>query len=250
MVTPFAYTHGQSPLHRLDVRCKFGLLCLLGMAMLNTGLLGCLVWTGLLALTLHGIGLGPVKTVDRLKWFILFLGLIFLVRALSTPGTPEFHVFGRPVTREGLYTGAVTSLRFFILMVLGLVFTITTRPAQGKAAAQWFLAPIPLIPEKRVAVMISLALGFLPLILKQLEETRNALKARCADRQRNPVTRTVNLCFPLLRKTFAAADHMTLAMESRCYSEDRTDPEFTGSGRETAFMVLVPALALVLAWLP
>ena len=250
MVTPFTYKTGTSVLHRLDVRCKSALVCLISLAMIYTGPTGGLVWLLVMALALVHIGQSPWTTFVYLKWFLVFLLMIWLVRALSEPGTPVPNLLHLPLTWEGIAAGGLSALRFFILMVTGLIFSATTKPAQVKAAAQWFLAPIPLIPEKRVAVMISLALGFLPLILKQLEETRNALKARCADRQRNPVTRTVNLCFPLLRKTFAAADHMILAMESRCYSEDRTDPEFTGSGRETVFMVLVPALALVLAWLP
>lgn len=250
MVSPFAYTPGQSLLHRLDVRCKFGLLCLVSMAMLKTGLHGCLIWLGLLAPTLARTGLNPMKALSHLKWFILFLFLLFLVRALSTPGTAQFHLYGLTVTREGIWSGAVTGLRFFILMVLGLVFTITTRPAQVKAAAQWFLTPIPLVPEKRVAVMISLALGFLPLILKQLEETRNALNARCIHLEKNPIKRALHLSLPLLRKTFSAADRMVLSMESRCYDEDRTDPEFSSSGKEGLFLVLIPALAGALCFLP
>ncbi len=250
MVSPFAYTHGQSLLHRLDVRCKFSLLCLLSMAMLNTGLYGCLVWLGLLALALARAGTHPMAALSQLKWFILFLFLLFLVRALSTPGTAMFHIYGIPLTREGIWSGTVTGLRFFILMVLGLVFTITTRPAQVKAAAQWFLAPVPLVPEKRVAVMISLALGFLPLILKQLQETRNALNARCIHLRKNPIQRALYLSLPLLRKTFSAADAMVLSMESRCYDEGRTDPEFSPSGKEVPFLVLVPALAAALWFLP
>jgi energy-coupling factor transporter transmembrane protein EcfT len=122
-------------------------------------------------------------------------------------------------------------------MVTGLLFSATTRSASLKNAAQWYLRPIPFVPEKRVAVMISLALGFLPLILQQAEETRNAIHSRCGNLEKNPVKRFTRLTLPLLKKTFLSADHLILAMEARCYGEDRTDPEFKPSGREAIFII-------------
>ncbi|MCG8565369.1 MAG: energy-coupling factor transporter transmembrane protein EcfT [Desulfobacterales bacterium] len=250
MVTPFTYQSGASIFHRLDVRFKSMLVCILSLAMLQTGLSGGLIWMVLLCLALKSTGRPVLATLLYLKWFALFLLILWGFHAVGRPGTPVANLLDLPLTREGIFSGGVAALRFFILMVVGLLFSSTTKPAQVKSAAQWFLAPIPGVPEKRVAVMISLALGFLPLILKQLEETRNALDARCANLQRNPIKRTVNLCFPLLKKTFAAVDHLVLAMESRCYSEDRTDPDFSDSGMEWPLFLGITALAISLAFLP
>ena len=90
--------------------------------------------------------------------------------------------------------------------------------------------------------MISLALRFLPLILSQADEVSHAVNARCGNLRKNPIRRMLNLSWPLLRKTFQTAENITMAMEARCYSEDRTDPEFHGSGKE--FLVAGFALAL------
>lgn len=176
-------------------------------------------------------------TLKHLRYFILFLVFIILARGLTIPGDPLFSFYGTPISAQGLYQGGLVALRFFLVMVTGLLFSATTRSASLKNAAQWYLKPIPFVPEKRVAVMISLALGFLPLILQQAEETRNAIHSRCGNLEKNPVKRFTRLTLPLLKKTFLSADHLILAMEARCYSEDRTDPEFKPGGREAIFII-------------
>ena len=176
-------------------------------------------------------------TVKHLRYFILLLVFIILARGMAIPGESLFAFHGVTISAQGLYQGALVALRFFLVMVTGLLFSATTRSASLKNAAQWYLKPIPFVPEKRVAVMISLALGFLPLILQQAEETRNAIHSRCGNLEKNPVKRFTRLTLPLLKKTFLSADHLILAMEARCYGEDRTDPEFEPSGREAIFII-------------
>ncbi|MCG8533204.1 MAG: energy-coupling factor transporter transmembrane protein EcfT [Desulfovibrionales bacterium] len=251
MVNPFAHRPGRTPAHRLDVRCKLPLICALGMAIFNTGLWGNAIWLVILIFTLKKSGTSPLAALGYLKFFILFLGIIALARAL---GTPEGHVMVRvwkiSLTDQGIAGGILAALRFFLVMILGMIFSTTTRPVQVKAAAQWFLAPIPFVPAKRVGLMISLALGFLPKILTQLTETQNALAARCGHLEKNPIKRSLNLILPLMKKTFSSADQMILAMESRCYREDRTDPAFSSSGQEAWITGLFLALMLGLFFLP
>jgi energy-coupling factor transporter transmembrane protein EcfT len=129
-------------------------------------------------------------------------------------------------------------------MVTGLLFAVTTRPADLKSAAQWFLKPVPLIPEKRVALMISLCLRFFPLILAQAGQTADAVNARCGGYRKNPVRSIRFLTLPLLKKTVMAADHLDLAMTARCYTENRTDPEFESSGKERLALAAGTGLCL------
>lgn len=177
------------------------------------------------------------QILKQLRYFIVFLIFILLARALTIPGDPLFSAYELTISAQGLHQGGLVALRFFLVMVTGLIFSATTRSASLKNAAQWYLKPIPFVPEKRVAVMISLSLSFLPLILQQAQETRNAINSRCGNLEKNPVKRFVRLTLPLLKKTFLSADHLILAMEARCYSEERTDPEFEPSGRETLFII-------------
>nr|NJM04275.1 energy-coupling factor transporter transmembrane protein EcfT [Desulfobacula sp.] len=235
-ISPFTYRPGDSSLHLLDPRMKFFITCLVGMAMMPAGFIASGLYFLILVFFLKQSGLHFFSILNRMKLFLTLLFFIFLTRALTTPGDLLFQGYGLAVTGQGLMEGAMSALKFLLLMLTGLVFSVTTRPSSVKAAVQWYLKPVPLVPEKRVAVMISLALCFLPVILRQAREISDAQKARCAHLQKNPVKKTMGLVLPLMKKIFLAADRLILAMESRCYSDDRTDPEFQPSGREPLFL--------------
>jgi energy-coupling factor transporter transmembrane protein EcfT len=72
--------------------------------------------------------------------------------------------------------------------------------------------------------MMGLIARFIPVILNQAKETVEAQRARCVEYRRNPLYRLVRLGVPLIRRTFEQADRLIVAMEARCYSENRTDP--------------------------
>lgn len=243
VVTLFSYHPGTTVWHTLDVRCKCLLVCLLSLTVLKAGLPGTVIYLGVLMAILNATGLGPAKIVVQLKVFLLFLIVIFFVRWAGTSGDPMVSVYGFSLTRQGFASGSLVSLRFLVVMLLGLVLTVTTRSVEIKAAVQWFFKPVPLIPEKRVAVMAGLALKFMPLILDNAREVNYAVNARCGNLRKNPVRRLINLSWPLLKKTFQSADDLSLAMQARCYSETRTDPRFSPNGKEGWVMVLTLAFS-------
>jgi len=231
-VTPFAYTPSTTSIQRADARCKLFCLSVLSIATLSAGFIPLAVLIALLFGLLTLEQKSPGRVLLELKYFCLLLFFVLAARAVTTPGDPVVVFLNTDVTRQGLLDGTLICLRFFAVMLLGMLFTCTTRPSLVKGAVEWFLRPVPLIPEKRAAVMITLFLRFLPLVLKQAHEIRQAQQARCSDLKKNPVTRAVNLAVPLLKKTFTAADRLAIAMASRSYSEQRTDPEFSRSGQE------------------
>ncbi len=236
-LNPFMFRPGNSTLHGLDTRCKFFMVCMVSLSVLRADFAACFICLGILLVFIRQIKLPMGKTLKHLRYFILFLLFIILARALTIPGDTLISLYDITISSQGLYQGCLVALRFFLVMVTGLIFSATTRPANLKNAAQWYLKPIPFVPEKRVAVMISLALRFLPLILKQAGETSDAIQSRCGNLEKNPAKRFIRLTLPLLKKTFLSADHLILAMEARCYCEDRTDPEFEPSGRELSFII-------------
>lgn len=223
-MTPFEFRPGTSIVHTLDPRTKLFLVCLSSLSILSAGFFACLICLGILMILLHQVSVGPMALVKQLKFFILFLVLIILVRALTTPGDALISIFGTSLTHQGLIQGSLVALRFFLVMVLGLIFAASTPPSNFKAAIQWLLAPIPFVPEKRVGMMISLSLRFLPMILNQTRETNQAIQARCGSQQKNPVKKMTDLGLALMRKTILSADNLAMSMEARCYSEVRTDP--------------------------
>lgn len=242
-ISPFTFRQGDSSLHRLDPRCKIFLVCFMGIAILGGDFSVCFIFLGILFFFLIQAGLKILEIFRQLHYFLLFLGLIMVVQSLTVPGDPLVVIHNMTLSRQGLTQGGLVAFRFFLVMITGLLFSATTRPSTLKNAAQWYLKPIPFVPENRVAIMISLALRFLPLILNQAQETADAINSRGGNLQKNPIKRFVHLTLPLLKKTFLSADRLILAMEARCYGENRTDPEFEPSGKEGFFI-----LASLLFW--
>ncbi len=236
-ITPFSFRPGDSLLHRVDTRIKFFIISLISMSILQAGPVSSCFFFLILLFFFLKTKLRLFLMLWDMKFFLILLFFIFLARAVTITGDNIFSSFGFAIEKQGLMEGALVAFKFFLIMLTGILFSATTTPSSVKAAVQWFLKPFPFIPEKRVAVMISLALCFMPVILRQAKEISDAQKARCAHLRKNPIRKTMGLVLPLLKKTFLSADHLILAMESRCYNDDRTDPEFTPSGKERGFLL-------------
>jgi energy-coupling factor transporter transmembrane protein EcfT len=174
------------------------------------------------------------------RYLIVLLAFIFFARALSVPGSAVIEFKAVSITREGIYHGAMVCWRLVIVVLTGLAFVSTTRPSEIKAAVEWLLNPFPFIPSKRIATMMSLVVRFIPVIFDQARETADAQRARGVDNRKNPVYRLQKLGIPLMRRTFERADKLAVAMEARCYSENRTDPGLRAGLRDwTALFVVI-----------
>jgi len=93
---------------------------------------------------------------------------------------------------------------------------------------------------------MGLILRFVPVILDQARETAVAQKARGVENRKNPVYRLIKLGFPLLRRTFERADDLVVAMEARCFTENRTDPELIAQKRDWLVLTAVIFLCIFL----
>ncbi len=235
-LTLFSFQAGTTVLHDLDIRVKTVLVCMLSMVLFTAGFSACLACFLVVYPFTCAMGMTLSRLIARLKGFILLLIFMAAARAVTVPGEPILSVSGIEITRQGLAQGTLVGVRFFLVMMIGMLFAATTRPAALKSAAQWFLKPVPFVPEKRVALMISLCLKFFPLILSRAGQTADAVNARCGSVRKNPVRQIRFLTFPLLKKTVISADHLCLAMDARCYTEHRTDPAFEHNGRERLFL--------------
>jgi energy-coupling factor transporter transmembrane protein EcfT len=243
-LVPFAYMDGHSILHQLDVRVKLAVLCFLSMFLFESGVIPCFVYFFLLLFFLKKVGIGFLSLIKRLKLFFFLIFFIFLARAMSAEGAALFAFSGFVISLEGLQEGGLMAFKFFLIMISGILFAATTRTGSIKSAVQWFLRPVPFVPEKRLGIMFSLALNFIPVIFRQAQNLSDARKARCAYMRKNPVKNIINLVLPLLRKVFLYAEHLSFAMEARCYSDDRTDSEFKPSGKEFLFILGSSALII------
>ncbi len=245
-MSPFVYKAGDSLLHSMDPRCKLVLLCLLSVAVLKAQLPGLTAVSILLLILMRHVRIPLLHAARHLRYFFVLLFFVFASRSLTTPGEAVTGFMDITATAEGLRQGAYIAWRFLLVMVTGMLFSGTTKPSAVKTAAEWFLKPLPFIPEKKASSMIGLAIRFLPYIILQAKEVADAQNARCANLQKNPLKRLARLAVPLLKKSVSSADRLALAMESRCFSQKRTDPEFRRSGYEIPCILTALFLAALL----
>jgi biotin transport system permease protein len=245
-LTPFRYMPGASLLHQIDARVKIILLILLSLIGLNLFIGGLGILTALLIVILGSTHLPLKSGLKEMRYFLILLLFIFIAQALSTDGPAAIDLKIITVSGQGLIQGAIFCWRLAIIVLLGLTFIATTRPSEIKAAIQLFLKPIPFISEQTVATMLSLIMRFIPVIFNQSRETAMAQKARGIDNRKNPVARLIRLGLPLLRRTFENAQNLAVAMEARCYTPNRTDPELVCRRRDWLALIGIGLVVIAL----
>ncbi len=240
------YLPGTSPSHGLDPRFKLVFMALLCLSTLQAGPWSLLLVTATFAAVIAGAGTPPGAVAGVLRRFLILFLLIFIARALTTPGSPLVQIAGVTATRQGVVDGALVCWRLLLVVLAGMVLVATTRTSEIRAAVAWFLRPFPFIPGQRVATMMSLLMRFLPFILSRAEDTAAAQRARCVENRKNPLYRLKVFAMPLLRRTFEDADDLAAAMEARCYSDHRTDPALSTTRGDWAAAVVVLVLCLTM----
>jgi energy-coupling factor transporter transmembrane protein EcfT len=239
----FAYAAGRSILHRHDIRFKLGALALMTAACVGAQFSGLMVVSLVLtALAVH-LRLPLAAFTAELRFLAIFLAFVLTARALTTPGEPLAAWGPLTVTREGLVQGALICGRLANIVLLGLIFVRSTRPAEIKAGVGWLLRPIPGIDAAQAAVMVGLIVRFIPVLHHQINQTRIAWRARGGERCKNPLVRIKYLVLPAMRRTVLTADDLALAMTARCFTPARTDPAFRTRRQDLA--VLAGALVVL-----
>lgn len=234
-----------SMIHGLDVRFKLVFLALCGLAILNAHFAGLFVLTLFLLAAAAGGRMPVFRSIAELRGFYFLLLVVFLARAASVAGAPWVD-FGIIVfTKEGLGEAVLVCLRLFLVAISGLVFIRTSHAAEVRAAMAWFLRPIPFVPAAKISTMIGLLVRFFPVIFTLARETSDAQRARCVECRKNPVYRTVRFAVPFLRTTFEFADRLAVAMEARCYGENRTEPVFSATRKDWLALGVVSSCCLL-----
>lgn len=244
----FHYFPGNSPLHRWDARCKFLALLALTVGLLHMTGPALALFSGLF-LVLLGIGSLPGRALLRdLKGWAFFLGIIFLLQALSYEESAPRLIPWLPMTYAGLSFAALTCWRLLLILCYATVFTFVTRPRQLQDGIAWLLKPFPFLPARRIALMMTLTLKFLPLILDQADEVSMAGRSRLAHRRKNPFKRSKYFVLPLFRRSLIRADELALALAARGYRED-LPLRLPGISREDWIALILVLLAVVLCGL-
>ena len=218
------YYPGSSPLHRLDPRAKFVAVTALAVALfVRDSFLGLAVFAGAGALA-YGLSRVPVRWFWRaFKPLLWLVGLTFVAQVVFAPGTPFFSFWFIHLSWSGIELAAFLSLRLVVLVLAGSVLTLTTAPIALTDGLAWLGRPLRRIkvPTDELALMVTIALRFIPTLLVELDTIMRAQRARGADFRsgglRERARALVPVLIPLFVLSFRRADDLALAMEARCY---------------------------------
>lgn len=218
------YYPGSSPLHRLDPRAKFIAVSALAVSLFvrdSYAGLTVLASAGIVAYVLSGVPAAWFWRAFRpLLWLV---GLTFLAQLIFAPGEPFFSVWIFHLSWEGLDLAAFLSLRLVVLVLIGSVLTLTTQPLALTDGLAWLGRPLRRlrVPTDELALMVTIALRFIPTLLVELDQIMRAQRARGADFRsgglRQRARALVPVLIPLFVLSFRRADELALAMEARCY---------------------------------
>ena len=231
-ITLGQYYPVDSRIHRLDPRVKLLLTIAFIVAVFVAH-----SWVGYAILALFivivsRLALIPLKMLLRgLKPLRLILILTFLLNLFFTPGDEVWISFWIiRITRESVYQAVFYSLRLAFLVLGTSLLTLTTSPVSLSDAIEILLSPLRKIhfPVHELAMMMTIALRFIPTLLEETDKIMKAQMARGADFESgNLISRAkamVPLLVPLFVSAFRRAGDLAMAMESRCYhgGEGRT----------------------------
>lgn len=227
-ITFFHYVHKETIIHRMDGRLK--LLCML---LLSISASLASEWQHyLLALVVALLGLLlaklPIIALLRdMKYFAIIIIVVFVSNAVNISGDPIPGIPLNSVSIQGVEAGLRFAGRLILIIMVCIVLTGTTTLWSFRNIVEWYLRPLPFVPEARVATMINLTFVLIPVIFDNFAEMMDAQKSRGIELRKIPIRRIKYLAFPLLSRTLRRADEIVWAMESRCYSETRTKAAFT-----------------------
>ena len=230
-ITIGQYFPGSSILHRLDPRTKVVLLFFY--LVLIFVCRSAISYAILSALTFALMVLSKVplrmmlRSLKPLWWIILFT---FVIHVFSTPGKELAKVWIFSVTWEGIVQGFYVSLRLVLLILLSSLLTFTTSPLKLTDAMEALLAPFKRIgvPAHELAMMMTIALRFVPTLIQETDRIMKAQQSRGANFTDGSIAKRmrafVQVLVPLFLSAFRRADDLAMAMEARCYrgGEGRT----------------------------
>ena len=253
------YFPGNSPIHILDPRTKI----LLTLAYISSIFLAinysAYIVLGLFLAAIILIAQIPVKIVIRsIKPLWIILLLTAGIHLFMTPGTILFSLGPLSVTQEGLRQGIQMSARLILLILISSLLTFTTSPIALTDAIERLLSPLKLLklPVHELAMMMTIALRFVPTLLEETDRIMKAQMARGADFSSGNIIKRgqnmVPLLVPLFISAFRRADDLATAMEARCYrgGEHRTRmKELKLGARDIIACLITGMITAGLVWL-
>lgn len=219
------YFPGDSLIHRLDPRTKLlatiALIAIVfvaqgfaGFALVAAFVLACAASTGIhLKFLIRGL-----KPIFFIIIFTFILNLFF-----QTGGTVLVQFWIIRITSQGLRMASFMAVRLILLVVSSQLLTLTTSPIALTDGLETLFRPLQVIrfPAHEIAMMMSIALRFIPTLMDEADKIMKAQKARGANFETGSIVQRaramVPLLVPLFVGAFRRAEELALAMDARCY---------------------------------
>ena len=256
-ITIGQYYKGDSVVHKMDARAKiiftvlFVVMIFLCKNFLSLGLVGAFVLLSILACGVpFRVFFRSLKPIVPVVIFTAILNIFYI-----SGGDWEIPLFlGIKITEKGVWTAVFMAVRIVFLIIASSILTYTTVPTMLTDAIEKLLSPLKLfkIPVNTLAMMMTLALRFIPTLIEEIEKITNAQKARGADfesgKLMDRVKAVVPILIPLFVSSFRRAYELSFAMSCRCYTggEGRTRMNVLHMEKRDWITLLVGVLVLAL----
>lgn len=223
-ITIGQYYPVDSAIHRLDPRTKLaGTFVFLVSLFITKSIIGYILATAALFGCIR-LSRVPFKFITKgLKAILVILLISVSFNLFLTQGEVIFRLGFLKVTKEGLKTAGFMAIRLIYLVIGSSVMTLTTTPTQltdGLERSLGFLNKLH-IPVHEIAMMMAIALRFIPILIEETDKIMKAQQARGADFESGNIIRRaralVPILVPLFVSAFRRAADLANAMEARCY---------------------------------
>lgn len=256
------YIPGQSLVHQLDPRAKLTIVFLYVFIVFlanNVASYSLLLVFSILPLVLSRVPIRYIATgLKPVLWIFLFT---FLLHVFTTKeGSVLFQVGWVSIYQKGLEQGIFISLRFFVIILITTLLTLTTTPIEITDGMEALLHPFKRfgLPVHEIALMMSISLRFIPTLMEETEKIMKAQASRGTDFAGGPISdrlkAVVSLLVPLFINAFRRAEDLAIAMEARGYrgGEGRTKfRQLLWKGKDTIALIsllVLTGLLLLTRW--
>ncbi|MBR4108748.1 MAG: energy-coupling factor transporter transmembrane protein EcfT [Oscillospiraceae bacterium] len=224
-ITLGQYFPGKSPVHLLDPRTKLVLLVVYIVALFLASSWVTYLLVFLFLAVVIAISKIPVKSIVKgMKPLVFILVFTGILNIFFTKGQkPIFEVWVIAVYWEGIVRAIYMVLRILLLITGTFLLTYTTSPIALTDGLESLLNPLKKlrVPVHELAMMMCIALRFIPTLIEETDKIMSAQKARGADFENGNLFQKakalVPILVPLFISAFRRADELATAMECRCY---------------------------------
>ena len=223
-ITLGQYYQTDSVIHRLDPRVKLtATMAFIISLFLVKNIWGYLIAALFLAAVIKMSNVPFQFMIRGMKAIVFLLLLTVAFNLFFTPGEPLVQIWKLTITKEGATFAGLMAVRLTFLIIGSSVMTLTTTPNNLTDGMESLMKPLGKIkvPVHEIAMMMSIALRFIPILLEETDKIMKAQIARGADFESGNIIKKakamVPLLVPLFISAFRRANDLAMAMEARCY---------------------------------